>query len=239
MKKWTALLLVLLLMASVCAKAENTTTVYDTMVRLIGGKQFTLTVTAEASDELADIIAPYGTVTCILRQENDQITLNASCEGDAYLNVYASAEAVRFETNLIENGVFESDWDALAPKVSVDAHQINVTMTGPDHELISFSCKVTGDHPADCEVEVHIGFITGPGNVHSLWDGIYNNDGETSREFYFTFSEEEYAIEGEGTNTVETAEDGSMILFREEECTVTYNEDEIGTVAIRSTLTIQ
>ena len=239
MKKWTALLLVLLLMASVCGQAENTTAMYDTLVRLIGGRQFTLTVTAEASEELADIIAPYGTVNCMLRQENDWIMLNAFCEGDAYLNVYASEEAVHFETNLIENGIFESDWDALAPKVSVDAHQINVTMTGPDHELISFSCKVTGDHPDDCEVEVHIGFITGPGNVHSLWDGISNSDGETSREFYFTFSEEEYAIEGGGTNTVEAVEDGRMILTREEECTVTYNEDEIGTVTIRSTFTIQ
>ena len=239
MKKWTALLLVLLLMASVCGQAENTTAMYDTLVRLIGGRQFTLTVTAEASEELADIIAPYGTVTCILRQENDWIMLNAFCEGDAYLNVYASEEAVRFDTNLIENGIFESDWDALAPKVSVDAHQINVTMTGPDHELISFSCKVAGSDPTDCEVEVHIGFITGPGNVHSLWDGIANEAGETSREFYFTFSEEEYAIEGEGTNAVEIAEDGSVTLFREEECTVTYNEDEIGTVTIRSTLSIQ
>ena len=239
MKKGIAVLLTLLLLLIPAAQAENSLSVYDVLVQWMDGRQFTLTVTAEASEELTDIVAPYGSVTCILYQENDQITLNAFCEGDTYLNVYASAEAVRFETNLVENGIFESDWDALEPKVSVDAHQINVTMTGPDHELISFSCKVTGDHPADCEVEVHIGFITGPGNVHSLWDGIYNNDGETSREFYFTFSEEEYAIEGEGTTTVEATEDGRMILIREEECTVTYNEDEIGTVTIRSTLTIQ
>lgn len=239
MKKWTALLLTLLLMASVCAQTENIPTVYDTLVSLIDGRQFTLTVTAEGSEELADVIAPYGTVTCVLHQENGQITLTASCEGDAYLNAWATAEAVRFDTNLLENGSFTCDWAALEPKLSVEAGQISVTMTGPDHELISFSCKVKGDDPADCEAEIHIGFITGPGNVHSLWDGITNKDGETSREFYFTFSEEEYAIEGEGTNTVETAEDGSMILFREEECTVTYNEDEIGTVTFRSTLTIQ
>ena len=239
MRKGIAVLLTLLLLLIPAAQAENSLSVYDVLVKWMDGRQFTLSVIAEASEGLADIIAPYGTVTCILRQENEQITLNAFCEGDAYLNVCATAEAVRIDTNLIENGVFESDWAALAPKVSVDAHQINVTMTGPDHELISFSCKVAGSDPTDCEVEVHIGFITGPGNVHSLWDGIANEAGETSREFYFTFSEEEYAIEGEGTNAVEIAEDGSVTLFREEECTVTYNEDEIGTVTIRSTLSIQ
>ena len=125
------------------------------------------------------------------------------------------------------------------PEVSADKNEVSVRMTGPDHELITFSCKIIGSEPADCTAEVHIGYITGPGNVHSLWDGITSHEGKAGREFYFTFSEEEYAIEGEGTTAMRTAEDGMTFIDRDEECLVTYNEDELGTVTFHSTLAIR
>ena len=234
MKKMTALLLALLLMIPMTAGAESP--VFDLLTRLMAGRTFTLTVSAEGEGELADIAAGYGTVTCTLRREKDEILLDAACDGDAFLKAWATETGVRFETNLLESGVFESDWAALVPDVTAGEDEISIRMNGPDHELITFSVKVSGTELTDCEVEVHIGFITGPGNVHSLWDGITCRDGEAGREFYFTFSEEEYAIEGEGTAAAETDEDGTTTITRVEECTVTHNEEEIGTIIFRSTL---
>ena len=239
MKKTAVLLLalVLALTASVPALAEST--VFDLLAGLIPDGGVTLTVSAEAEGELAELIRTYGTVTCTLVREAGGVVLNASCEGKAYLTARATAEDVSFETNLIENGAFRSSWAALEPAVTAEAREISIRMTGPDHELITFSCKVTGTDPADCEVEIHIGFITGPGNVHSLWDGITSRDGEAGREFYFTFSEEEYALEGEGTSVTETDEGGALTVTRDEELTVLHNEEELGTILFRSVLTVR
>ena len=239
MKKISALLLVCLLL-SACAHAENTLSVYDVLSGLMNGREFTLTVEARSdAEELSEVIARYGTVVCALRQEDDEIKLSVTCDGDAYLTAAATKTLVRFDTKLLENGAFSSDWAALEPQVSAEKDRISVTMTGPDHELIRFSCQVTGTDMDDCGVTIDIGFITGPGNVHSLWDGITNAGGRASREFYFTFSEEEYGLEGEGTTLTETAEDGSVTITREETCALTYQEDEAGEITFRSVLTIR
>ena len=215
MKKMFALLLMILFLGGCFAQAESAESVYDVLTHLMNGRTFTLTVTAESeAEELANVIAQYGAVTCTLRQESDEILLTAACGGDAYLNATATKDGVRFDTNLIENGTFSSDWAALAPVITREAGMFSVTMTGPDHELIRFTCKASGESPDDCQVEIDIGYITGPGNVHSLWDGITNEDGKSSREFYFTFSEEEYGMECEGASSTETAEDGSLIITR-------------------------
>jgi hypothetical protein len=235
-----ALLLALLLLGVCFAQAESAESVYDVLTHLMNGRTFTLTVTAESeAEELANVIAQYGAVTCTLRQENDEILLTTACDGDAYLTAAATKEGVRFDTNLIENGTFSSNWAALVPVISQEADKFSVTMTGPDHELIRFTCKVSGTMPDDCQVEIDIGYITGPGNVHSLWDGITNAGSETIREFYFTFSEEESGLEGEGTTLTETAEDGSVTITREETCALTYQEDEAGEITFRSVLTIR
>lgn len=230
----------MLLLGVCCAQAESVESVYDVLSQLMNGRTFTLTVTAESeAEELANTIAQYGAVTCTLRQENDEILLAAACDGDAYLNAAATKEGLRFDTNLIENGTYAGDWADLAPVITREEGLFSVTMTGPDHEMIRFTCKVSGEAPDDCQVEIDIGYITGPGNVHSLWDGITNEGSETSREFYFTFSEEEYGMECEGASTTESAEDGSLIITREETGVLTYQEDELGEITFRSTLTIR
>lgn len=238
MKKQTCFLLSMLLVLGVLnAGAESA--VFDTLTRLMNNRIFTLTVSAESTDSLAEIIERYGTVRCDLHQEEDRIVLDAVCDGDAYLKATATADGVEFETNLIENGSFSSNWAALEPQLTETEGRISVTMTGPDHELIRFTCSVEGTDVTDCQVEIDIGYITGPGNVHSLWDGITNKETETSREFFFTFSEEEYALEGEGTLLAERGEDGGLTLSRDETCTVTYLEDELGEVIFHSVLTVR
>ena len=240
MKKMLALLLAMLFLGVCFAQAESAESVYDVLSGFMNGRIFTLTVSAESeAEELANVIAQYGAVTCALRQENDEILLTAACDGDAYLTAAATKDGVRFDTNLIENGTFSSDWAALVPVITREAGTFSVTMTGPDHELIRFTCKASGESPDDCQVEIDIGYITGPGNVHSLWDGITNDGGETSREFFFTFSEEEYGMECEGTSTTESVEDGSLIITREETGVLTYQEDELGEITFHSALTIQ
>ena len=238
MKKIAAWLTALLLLCPLMTRAESAAPVFDALRALMNGRQFTLTVSAEAEGELAETAAAFGPVTCRLWQEEDQILLQASCEGDAYLNAAATAQGVRFDTNLIENGAFESDWAALAPAVQLEENLFSVSMTGPDHEMIRFTCRLSGTSAADCRVIVDIGYITGPGNVHTLWDEITHENGETAREFYFTFSEEEYGIAGEGAVACEETEDGGLVITRDEECIVTYQEDELGTVIFHSVLSI-
>ena len=110
MKKMFALLLMILFLGGCFAQAESAESVYDVLTHLMNGRTFTLTVTAESeAEELANVIAQYGAVTCTLRQENDEILLTAACDGDAYLNATATKDGVRFDTNLIENGTFSSD----------------------------------------------------------------------------------------------------------------------------------
>ncbi len=46
-------------------------------------------------------------------------------------------------------------------------------------------------------------------------------------------------MECEGAFSTETAEDGSLIITREETGVLTYQEDELGEIIFRSTLTIQ
>ncbi len=239
MKK-TILLLVFLLLGLCTAHAESPDSVYEVLSGLLSERTFTLTVSAESdTDALNLIIAQYGTVFCTLGQEDNEIHLKASCDGDAFLNAALSKEGVSFQTNLIKNRTFACSWPELEPSILYEADAFSVTMTGPDHELIRFNCQVQGTDPSDCQVEIDIGYITGPGNVHSLWDSITSKDGESSREFYFTFSEEEYGIAGDGTASVETAENGGITLTREENCTVMYQEDELGDITFRSTLNIQ
>ena len=110
MKKMFALLLMILFLGGCFAQAESAESVYDVLTHLMNGRTFTLTVTAESeAEELANVIAQYGAVTCTLRQENDEILLTAACDGNAYLNATATKDSVRFDTNLIENGTFSSD----------------------------------------------------------------------------------------------------------------------------------
>ena len=240
LKKMLALLLAMLLLSMCCAQAENDESVYDVLTHLINGRTFALTVSAESeAEDLANVIARYGTVTCTLHQESDAILLTADCDGEAYLHVAATKDGVRFDTSLMENGAFSGTWADLKPVITQEANMFSVTMTGPDHEMIRFTCRVSGTSPDDCQVEIDIGYITGPGNVHSLWDGITNAEGKSNREFFFTFSEEEYGIVCEGTSSVETAQDGSTILTREETGSLTYQEDELGEIIFHSSLVIR
>ena len=240
MKKIIALLLVtLLLIAALPAALAENASVYDTLCALVRGRTFTLTVSTEAEGELKDLLAPYGTITGTLRQTDDTFVLKVTCEGEAYLTVTADAAAVTLDTNLLENTPVSFDWAVLEPVIELTDSKVQVEMTGPDHELIRFSCELDGESLENYDVEIQIGYITGPGNVHSLWDAVSSHGGESSREFYFTFSEEEYGLEGEGSETVETDADGRLTITREETYAVTHNEDDAGSLAVRAILSVQ
>ena len=74
MKKMFALLLMILFLGGCFTQAESAESVYDVLTHLMNGRTFTLTVTAESeAEELANVIAQYGAVTCTLRQENDEM----------------------------------------------------------------------------------------------------------------------------------------------------------------------
>ena len=63
-KRLLFLMLVLIMSFSLTVRAEGMSPLYDTMLSLMDGRQFTLTLNATGTDELAPIIASYGTVIC-------------------------------------------------------------------------------------------------------------------------------------------------------------------------------
>ncbi len=241
MKKAFVLMLVLMLSLSflLTVRAESMPSLYEALLSLMNGRQFILTVNAVGTDELEPMLAPYGTVTCMLYQKGGRIILTAACEREARLDAIADSEGVQISTNLTEAGEYACEWDSLQPAVTLTKDELSVRLTFPNYEWINFSFKVKGPNPADCELEIKGSYMTGPGVIHSLWDGLTSHDGETSREFYLSIAEDEYAIVGEGTETIESAEDGSLVITREDECVVTHNDAEVGTLILGSTLEIR
>ena len=240
-KMFSVLLCVLLLLTAQPAAFAEEPSVYDALMSFVDGREFSLTVRAETEAEgrLADMLSAYGTIRATLRQEGDELLLHAACEGDAYLKLTANAETVSFETNLLENGRQSYAWSALEPSVILDGERFEVSMTGPDHELIRFSFEISAESAEEYDLEIQIGYITGPGNVHSLWDGVGCHGGESSREFYFSFSEEEYAVEGDGVEILNRAADGGLTITRDDEYTVTYLDDELGNVSVHTVLEVK
>lgn len=237
MKKITALLLAVLLVASlsVSAFAEGENDVYALLSGLMNDREFTLTVTAEEIDGLEEYLEPYGTVVCNVKQEDDTIVLDVTTEGEAYLKAAANAEGVMLSTNFIEMDDVVTTWDVLLPNVTVTKDEssasVKIGMTGPNQELINFSVKIKGTDLADYSAEFYIGFITGPGTVYTLWDSISGENGETARDFAFTWDEYELIAEASGE---EAAEDGC--ISRSDVCSFFMDDEEIGTVTVHSEL---
>lgn len=239
MKKITALLLVVFLIASlsISAFADSENDVYSLLTGLVNGRSFMLTVTAEDVDGLEDFLAPYVSFVCTVKQEDDTIVLDVTAEGEAYLKATANAEGVTLSTNFIEMEDVVTTWDALMPNITVENEDIKVIkigMTGPNQELISLSFKLKGESLDDYQAEVYVGFITGPGAVYTLWDSFGAKDGSSNRDFAFTWDESEVLTEGSGT---EAFEDGCIV--RDDETTVYQDDEEIGTLTIHSELVIQ
>lgn len=236
-KNVASILAAVMLLTCFCCTAFAEDSVYTLLSELMNGREFTLTVSAEDVDGLEDILAPYGTAVCSVKQENDEIVLSVTCDSDTYLTASATAQGVHLETNFIDMEPVTCDWETLMPNITVTddgAKTIKIGMTGPDRELINFSFKVKGESLTDYQAEVYIGFITGPGAVYSLWDSFGATDGSSSHDFAFTWSESELLLEGTGT---ETSADG--VVTRDDEITVCLNEEEIGTVNAHSELVIQ
>lgn len=243
MKKWMALVLAVLMFASlsVCACADGENDVYALLTDLVAGREFTLTVTAEDVAGLEEFLAPYGSVSCTVKQEEGTIVLDVTTEGEAYLKATATAEGVTLSTNFIELDDVAAAWDVLKPNVALTRDEkgttLKIGMTGPNMELINFSAKIKGFAWNDYTAEISVGFITGPGAVYSLWDSISDQDGETYRDFAFTWDESELMIEATGTEEVAT-EDGTQAV-RSEEFTVYVDDDEIGTLVLRTELVVR
>lgn len=240
---WTLSVLVLVFCLAGSAMAEAETDVYDLFAALLNGCELTLTVSAENIDGLEDIIPPYSSMICVVKQENNQILINVSCDSEAYLIAFADEQCVRLETNLLDMESMEFDWDSLMPNFSLTKEEgscaLKISMTGPDRELINFSCKVRGTELTDYQVDIQGGFITGPGAVYGLWDSLGAKQGSSSRDFAITYDESEVLLEATGKEEVSIDEDGCTTITRVEDCTVFQDEEEIGTLTIRSVLRIK
>lgn len=239
MKKLCAWLLTLVL-AVTClgsAFAQEETTVWKVLKELLQGRRLTLTVHAEGDCELAEKLAALGNIVCVASQTEQEIHLDVSCDADTYLKATVTENGLQLDTNLLDGQALSCDWEALAPKVSVmtadnGAQTVKVSMTGPDQELINFSCKATAAEAA-YQVEVTGGFITGPGSVYSLWDSMSAEADGASREFAFTYDENELLLEASGQSSV-TDEAGCTVLTRVDDFTVYLNEDEMGRLMLHS-----
>lgn len=242
-KLWAWTLSVLMLISCLAGSAMAETDVFGLFASLLDGRELTLTVSAENMDGLEDVLAPCGTVTCVVKEENDQILVNVSCDGEAYLTAAADAQGIRLETKLPETEPMELTWDSLMPNLSVTkeagSFSLKLTMTGPDRELINFSCKAVGNALEDYQLSFQGGFITGPGAVYGLWDDLSGQQGSTTRDFALTYDESEILVEASGEETVQTEEAGRITIRRREDCTVYLDEEEIGSLTICSELRVQ
>lgn len=246
MKKLCAWMLSVLALVSCLAgsaMAETETDAFGLFSSLLGGCELTLTVSAENIDGLEEVFAPYGSVMCTVKQENDQIVVSAICDGVVYLTAAADAQGIRLETNLLDAASIQCGWDTLMPNITLtggeESRVLKITMTGPDRELINFSCKVTGTDLSDYRVELQGGFITGPGAVYGLWDTLSAKQGSASREFALTFGESEILLEATGEETAAVDEAGCVSITRLDDCTVYLDDEEIGTLTIRTVLSIK
>lgn len=245
MKKLTALLLTLMTLLSclwLCATAEEEPNLYRLYAELLGNREIILTVNAENVVGLEDALAPYGTVVCTAKQEAGKITVRVTCGDELLASAEADEAGILVESTLLGIAPLELTWETLNPHVTVtdeDGSTIKTSMTGPEQELINFTAKVQGTDLSSYKLSFQGGFITGPGAVYGLWDDFTGKDGSTSRDFCVTFAESELVVEGSGEETTETAEDGTLTITRIENCTVSMNEEEIGTLTIHSVLVMK
>ena len=245
MKKLTALLLTLMTLLSclwLCATAEEDPNLYRLYAELLGNREITLSVNAENVVGLEDTLAPYGTVVCTVKQEAGKIIVHVTCDDELLASAEADEAGIRVESTLLGISPLELTWEALNPNVTItheDGSTIKTSMTGPEQELINFTAKVQGTDLSSYKLCFQGGFITGPGAVYGLWDDLTSKDGSTSRNFCVTFAESELVVEGSGEETAETAEDGALTITRIENCTVSMDEEDIGTLTIHSVLVVK
>ena len=244
MKKITALLLAaVMLIACVTgmARAEETANVYDLFSGLLDGKTMTLTVTAEDVDLSEEIPLP-GDMVCTACTTEDAIVITFTCDGEAVAAATLNTEGVTLETILEGLETISCSWETLNPSITMTREEnkaaLKISMTGPEQELINFSVKVTGTELNNYAVSVQAGFITGPGAIYALYDDFSSEEGKSYRCTAYTWDEYMLSAEGDGEETAEVAEDGTMTVIRTDVCTVLMDDDEIGTVTFRSELVL-
>lgn len=245
MKKLTALLLTLMTLLScllLCATAEEDPNLYRLYAELLRNREITLSVNTENVVGLEDALAPYGTVVCTAKQEDGKILVSVTCNGEVLAAGEADESGIRVESSLLGIEPTTLSWEALAPHVTLaegNDFSLKTSMTGSRQELINFTAKVQGTDLSSYKLCFQGGFITGPGAVHGLWDNLAGKDGSTLRDFCVTFAESEIVVEGSGEETAETAEDGTLTITRIENCTVSMDEEDIGTLTIHSVLVVK
>ncbi len=243
MKKSLALLLAFILLLGVCsALGENVKTPYDALVSLMQGKSFTLTMRAEDVVGLEDYTNPFGgEITCSLRREGDTILLAATSAGEKYLNITADAAGYQVETNLIENGNLSGTWAELGANVSIKESEgekaVSIRISTAEHANIHFDFSVAGMDVTDYVVDAGFRLMNPDGTFWNIYDTVTASGGEAARESVISIVSPEWAIEGEGEETVEET-DGTIILSRREAYLVTLNYDELGTLTFVSELVI-
>lgn len=243
MKKSLALLLVFSLLLSICtALGENVKTPYDALVSLMQGKSFTLTMRAEDVVGLEDYVDPFGReITCSLRQEGETVLLTAASAGDKYLNITADAVGYQVETNLVENGNISGSWAELGANVTckeTDGEKaVSIRISTAEHANINFDFSVTGEDVTDYVVDAGFRLMNPDGTFWNIYDTITASGGEATRESVISIVSPEWAIEGEGEETVEET-DGAVTLSRREAYLVTLDYEELGALTFVSTLVI-
>lgn len=226
----------LLLVCMVCpAAAQEPGNPYELFAALLSGRSVTLTVTAADAELPEGLSLPADEMVMTAVQDENQIVLEIAC-GEYTLRVCLTPDGAALD------GVCSGNysWDLLAPVISLkaDAGSLKVQMTGPEQELIRFSVNMTGAEPDCYAVSFQAGLITGPGAVYGVYDDFSVEGGESARSFAFTWDESMLSLEAEGTETAETAADGTLTLTRTDACTVLLDDEEIGTLTLISRMTI-
>lgn len=246
MKKVFAILMAVCMLAAcmgIPVSAAPEDNVYDLFVSLLHGHSTCLTVTAEDVTGMEEMPLPCTQMVWTAVQKDDQLVLEILCDGISAAKATMTAQDVTLETALEALPSITCTWETLAPKITVsregDISLVKVSMTGPEQELINFSMKVKGTGADSYAASFQSGLITGPGVIYGIYDDFGAENGVSERSFSYTWDVSMFSIEAEGEETCDITKDGTMTITRVDECTVLLDDDEIGTLTLRSVWTFE
>ena len=241
MKKVFALLLTLALLTlpAALAAAEDP---YDVLLRMLDGRSWILTA-AVTDAEAEEGVIPFETASLKLWQDADgAILCEGSLNGHTALTARMTREGFAYDCAMIADQPQSWTWEQMPPSASLeekdDGFSLSLRLNGVDYEHITISIDLGGSWPEGYEGEFGYTLMKGSGEIYGLWDVFSADAGETETELIISLVRET-CLTGEGTETVETAEDGAVTVTRVERVDVLDDGSEAGTATLTRTITVR
>lgn len=242
MKKAFALLLTLSLLLTLPAALAEAESPYNVLLRMLDGRSWTMTA-AITDAEAEEGAIPFETASLKLFQDEDgAILCEGTLNGKAVLTARMTKEGFAYDCAMIADQPQSWTWAQMPPSASLeekeDGFSLSLRLNGLDYEHITISIDLSGSWPEGYEGEFGYTLMKGSGEIYGLWDVFSAAAGETGTELIISLISET-CLAGEGTETVETGENGVRTITRVESVTVLVDDNEAGTATLTRTITIE